>query len=182
MKFAILMMLLAFPLAAREEQLPPKLRQEADKIRTFGEDRILVGAVRDQNKSPMTMEQILKLDQDWVQGAIAEDFVNKILSNPCALHLKDLEKEVTAAQEAFVMDAQGALVCASRKTSDYYQGDEDKWKDAYLDGKGALFVGKRQYDESTKSTLVHVSAPILDKGKAIGVIAVGINLTKLAEE
>jgi sensor histidine kinase regulating citrate/malate metabolism len=43
-------------------------------------------------------------------------------------------------------------------------------------------ISKREYDQSTKSTLLHVSVPIMDQEKAIGVLCVGINLTKLAEE
>ena len=39
----------------------------------------------------------------------------------CAERLRALIKEDSFVVEAFLMDAQGALVCASRETSDYWQ-------------------------------------------------------------
>lgn len=184
MKIAALLLLLVCiaPAFAQEEALPPKLQQEAQKIIKWSEDEILINAVREQNKSGMTMEQIQKIDQEWIQGAIADEFVQGLLTNACAVRLKELEKTIGAAMEAFVMDSLGALACATRKTSDYYQGDEAKWKDAFQAEYGSIVTGKRQYDESSKATLVHVSTPIAYKGKNIGVIAVGISLTKLAGE
>ena len=179
---ALIVLTCALPLAAQEQTLPPKLQQEAQKIVKWSEDQILVNAVREQNKSAMTMEQIQKLDQEWIHGTIPEAFVQGLLTNPCAVRLKEFEKAIPSALESFVMDDQGALVCTTKKTSDYYQGDEAKWQDAFKAAKGAIVTGKRQYDESTKSTLVHVSTPILYEGKNIGAIAVGISLTKLAEE
>jgi hypothetical protein len=107
--------------------------------------------------------------------------MKELMQNQCAQRLKQLSPELPAAVEAFVMDAQGANVCMTLRTSDYWQGDEPKWADAFNDGKGADYVGKRQYDESSKSTLVHISVPVMDNGKAIGVLTCGINLTKLAE-
>lgn len=178
----LVLLLCALPAAAQEENLPPKLKQEAERILKWSEDPVLMDAVREQNKSAMTLDQIQKIDNDWVHGSIAEAFVKGILTNPCATHLKELEKSIPAAMESFVMDSQGALVCATRKTSDYYQGDEAKWKDAFEAKKGTIITGKRQYDESSKATLVHVSTPITMNGKNIGAIAVGISLAKLAEE
>lgn len=184
MKKAVVLIFLicALPLAAQDENLPPKLQPEAKKILKWSEDQILVDAVREQNKSAMTMDQIQKIDNEWIKGTLSEDFVKGILTNACAVRLKELEKTMPVALESFVMDSQGALVCATKKTSDYYQGDEPKWQDAFKAQKGALITGKRQYDESSKATLVHISTPIVSNGKNIGAIAVGISLTRLAEE
>lgn len=184
MKTATILVMLALvvPVLAESENVPPKLREAADKIVAFAKNETVLNAVREQNKAPQTMEEIMRIDQDWVHGKIPAEYVDAILSNPCAAKLKEMEKTMPASLESFVMDAQGSLVCATKRTSDYYQGDEAKWQDSFNGGKGALIFGKRQYDESTKSTLLHISAPILSNGKAIGVIAVGINLTKLAEE
>lgn len=41
--------------------------------------------------------------------------------------------------EIFVMDNQGANVAMSDKTSDYWQGDEDKFVRSFAGGEGKVF-------------------------------------------
>jgi hypothetical protein len=167
---------------AQSQNIPPKLQQEIDKITKYLKDETVIRAVQVQNQRRVPMDEILKLDRDWIRGTIAEDFVKSLMDNHCAAKLKELAKEIPSSLEVFVMDDQGALVCTTQKTSDYWQGDEPKWIDSFKGGAGETVVSKREYDQSTKSTLVHVSVPIIDQQKAIGVLCVGINLTKLAEE
>lgn len=174
-------LVLSFSIAAQSENIPPKLQQEIVKITKYANDEIVIHSVEAQNQKRMTMDEILKMDRDWIRGSISEDFVKTLMENYCASKLKELAKEIPSSLEAFVMDNQGALVCITQKTSDYWQGDEPKWSDSFKGGAGETVVSKREYDESTKSTLVHVSVPIMDQQKAIGVLCVGINLTKLAE-
>ena len=167
---------------AQSENIPPKLQQEIAKITKYANDETVIHAVQAQNQKRISMDEILKLDRDWIRGSISEDLVKTLMENHCASKLKELAKEISSSMEAFVMDDQGALVCITQKTSDYWQGDEPKWIDSFKGGAGETVVSKREYDQSTKSTLLHVSVPILDQQKAIGVLCVGINLTKLAEE
>jgi hypothetical protein len=175
-------LVLSFSIAAQSENIPPKLQQVIVKITKYANDESVIHSVEAQNQKRVTMDEILKLDRDWIRGTISEDFVKTLLENNCASKLKELAKEIPSSLEAFVMDNQGALVCITQKTSDYWQGDEPKWIDSFKGGAGETVVSKREYDQSTKSTLVHVSVPIMEQQKAIGVLCVGINLTKLAEE
>ena len=43
------------------------------------------------------------------------------------------------------MDAQGANVCLSHETSDYWQGDEPKWQRIFRDGL-AVFVDEPTFE------------------------------------
>ncbi len=178
----LILLLFAIPLEAQHDNLPPKLKREAEKILKWSKDETLIEAVRRQNRSAMTMEDILKIDHDWNSGSVSEDFSKSLITNACAVRLKELLKAVAGGMEALVMDQQGALVCSTVKTTDYYQGDETKWSDAIKAKEGTIAVEKRQYDESSKATLQHVSTPIVFEGKNIGVVSVGININKLAEE
>ena len=74
---------------------------------------------------------------------------------------------------------QGALVCATAKTTDYWQGDEAKWQRAFNEGKGAVFIDRPKFDDSSAQRLAQISVPVLDKGVAIGAITVGVSLDKL---
>jgi hypothetical protein len=166
---------------AQGENIPPKLQQEIAKITKYANNETVTQSVQAQNQKRIAMEEILKMDRDWIRGSISPDFVKTLMENNCALKLKELVKEIPSSMEAFAMDDQGALVCITQKTSDYWQGDEPKWIDSFKGGTGQTVVSKREYDQSTKSTLLHVSVPIMDQQKAVGVLCVGINLTKLAE-
>ncbi|HEY7159671.1 MAG TPA: PDC sensor domain-containing protein [Acidobacteriota bacterium] len=171
-----------FSSAAQSENIPPKLQQEIDKTEKYAKDETVIHAVQTQNQRRVSMDEILKMDRDWIRGTISEDLVKSLMDNHCALKMKELANEIQSSMEAFVMDDQGVLVCMTQRTSDYWQGDEPKWIDSFKGGAGETVVSKREYDQSTKSTLVHVSVPIMDEQKAIGVLCIGINLTKLAEE
>ena len=78
--------------------------------------------------------------------------------------------------EAFVMDNQGANVATYPFTSDYWQGDEEKWSASYNGGDGKVFVGPLELDTSTQTYAVQVSAPVLDRGETIGVLVVGVTI------
>jgi len=77
------------------------------------------------------------------------------------------------------MDNQGANVAITDKTSDYWQGDEPKFTEAYNKGSGAIHISDVNFDDSTQAYLVHVSVPVMDGKKTIGVITFGVNVNKI---
>ena len=67
----------------------------------------------------------------------------------------------------------------TNKTSDYWQGDEAKFKNSFNQGKGAIFVDEVEFDDSAQAYLVQVSVPVMDQGKAIGAITFGIDVDQV---
>ncbi len=59
-------------------------------------------------------------------------------------------------------DAKGAVVAASHKTLDYYQADEDYWKNIYAQGRGAISLTDMLYDEATKANYIGVGVPLVE--------------------
>ena len=57
--------------------------------------------------------------------------------------------------------------------------DVEKFKAAYKDGVGAVFVAEPEFDDSAKAYLIQVSVPVIDGGKAIGALTIGVNLDEL---
>ena len=153
------------------------LQKAVTVIESWGKDPALVREVTAQNSHRMTMAEITAIDKAWMAGGEG-DRVAKLLSNACATRLKALVSTIPAFNESFVMDDQGANVCMSDRTSDFWQGDEAKWQKSFNEGKGATFVDQPKYDVSAKAILVQVSVPVMSNGAAIGAITVGIN-TKL---
>jgi hypothetical protein len=152
--------------------LLPELRKIA---RTEG----VVKAVKGQNAKKVSLDDIKKLDGEWSKATGITDAMKPYLENDCAASLKKAGTTLPSLVEAFAMDDQGALVCSVSKTSDFWQGDEDKWQKSFAGGKGAEFVDKPKFDESSQAYSVQVSLPVLDDGKAIGAITVGLSLDKL---
>ncbi|HXT52790.1 MAG TPA: hypothetical protein VN811_17245, partial [Thermoanaerobaculia bacterium] len=74
---------------------------------------------------------------------------------------------------AYVTDHQGALVCMTERTNDYWQGDEEPFTGAYGGGAGALFVSKTERDPVSGLDMVYIAVPIRSAGQVIGVLAVG---------
>jgi hypothetical protein len=90
-------------------------------------------------------------------------------TGPCADRLRALTKGDPFVLEAFLMDAQGALVCATHETSDYWQGDEAKWLKPMKEGLEA-FVDEPAFDESTQSYALQLSVPVLRAGARVGAL------------
>jgi hypothetical protein len=156
-----------------------KVEAKLPALRKITTDPVIIKSVKEQNAKKITMDAIQKLDKQWIASPGVTEFMKPYLENKCTDALKQDVKDITAMVEAFVMDDQGGLVCTIFKTSDYWQGDEDKWQKSFLGGKGADFIDKAQFDDSSQVYSIQVSLPIMEKDRAIGAITVGLALDKL---
>jgi hypothetical protein len=169
----------AFSLHAQSAtEMQKLLADEAKRLQAWGNDPAIVAAVKAQNAKGVTAAQVKSLDEQWAAGK-AETLVKQINTGPCADHLRTLVATNAAYGETFIMDDQGALVCATAKTSDYWQGDEAKWQRAYNEGKGGVFIDRPKFDDSSAQRLAQISVPVFDKDAAIGAITIGISIDKL---
>jgi hypothetical protein len=181
---ALVVFLAASPLGAQghKSALSPEaeaaLGVEVKKIVAWGKDPELIKAVLAQNARKITLAQIQEIDNAWVAGG-EEGRARELLGNACALRLKALVAKHAAYGESFVMDNQGANVCMTGRTSDFWQGDEAKWQKSFNAGNGQVFVDKPHYDASAKAILVQVSFPVVDGALTVGAITVGIDPSKL---
>jgi hypothetical protein len=165
------------------DQVEAIVKPQIKIIEKWARDPVIVKAVSEQNGKKLSLSEIQAIDKTWIANSGDEGLIRNLESGPCAGRLRYMTSNTPLFIESFVMDNQGALVGMTRKTSDYWQGDEAKWKRAFNGGKGAVFIDRPQYDTSAKTILVQVSAPIRDAGGAvIGAITVGINIDKLRKE
>lgn len=161
------------------EKAPQKIVDFAQaKLVKWGTDPIIVNAVKNENAKGKTLEQIKEVDKKWMATAGIDAFMKSLMDSPCGKHLQELQKSAPYFAEIFVMDNQGANVCMSEKTSDYWQGDEAKFIESFKGGAGAVHISDVFFDKSTQSYLVQVSFPVKDGGKVIGAVTVGINVDK----
>ncbi|NTX66284.1 hypothetical protein HUA74_37070 [Myxococcus sp. CA051A] len=154
------------------ERLMPALQRMAV-------DPELVQAVLAQNARGASLVSIRADDDAWLATPAMTPFKQRVLDAACsrvlARHRISLGRDKVA--EAFVMDRQGALVGATRRTSDYWQGDEDKFRVPFKQGR--VLREHPFFDESSQAYVIQVSLPVRDRGRVIGAVTVGISLLDL---
>lgn len=143
----------------------------------------VIAAVIAQNNAHanLTQAQIDQLDLQWRAEVKSSDqpLVQKLLSSSLSKWLAD--KQANAAgliTEVFIMDNKGLNVAQSAATSDYWQGDEAKWKKTYGDKSGRIHISEVEFDDSTGSYQSQVSMPIRNpaSGELIGAVTFGLNV------
>ncbi len=148
------------------------------QIAKFGMDKGIVKAVKAQDKKMLSLSYIKDTDRVWrgvLEGTLG--IMDDLMSNDCAQAAKALMASHPYVTEIFVMDDQGANVCMTTKTGDYWQGDEAKFWNSYNGGVGAVFVD--DVEEDGGKMISQVSVPVMSKGKAIGAMTVGVDVDKL---
>ncbi len=162
------------------EKAPQKVVDLANsKLVGVGKDAVIVEAVKAENAKGKTMEQINAMDKKWKATPVYADYMKAIMESKCGKHLQKIVAGEPYYAEIFVMDNQGANVAMSDKTSDYWQGDEAKFKKSFNNGEGAVFIDDVKFDDSTQVYAVQVSVPVKDGDKVIGAITVGIDVDKV---
>jgi hypothetical protein len=161
----------------------PELQAEVDAripvVEEWAADPVIVGAVRDANESPRSIREIELADERWQATPGVDDFMRTVIDHAAADRLRELRAENPELQEAFLTDALGANIASTNKTSDFYQGDEAKFRVAFDDGAGAIYTGAIARDESIQSYSAQIGVPVMDDGRAIGVLVVTVNVEKL---
>jgi len=176
---AILLIIVPVTLASAEEA-PQKIKDFAQsKLAEYGKDPVIVKAVAAENTKSKTLDQIKNKDKLWRETAGIDGFMKAIMENECGQYLRSIQKSKAYFAEIFVMDNQGANVAMTDKTSDYWQGDEAKFKKSFNNGTGAIFVDEVEFDDSTQVYLVQVSVPVWDNDQVIGAITFGIDVDKV---
>ncbi|MDA3788354.1 MAG: PDC sensor domain-containing protein [Desulfobacula sp.] len=162
------------------EKAPQKVVDLANStLVDLGTDPVVVSAVKAENAKGKTLDQIKDMDEKWKAFAGIADYMKTIMDSECAKHLYTIQEAAHYYAEIFVMDNQGANVAMTDKTSDYWQGDEAKFKNSFADGSGAVFVDDVKFDDSSQAYLVQVSVPVKDGDKVIGAITFGIDVDKI---
>ncbi|WP_303982896.1 hypothetical protein [Dongia mobilis] len=125
-----------------------------------------------------------KMDAAWKAEAKSDDqpFIAEILSSPLSNYLLYIQASSAGLfTEIFVMDKFGLNVGQSSVTSDYWQGDEDKYQKTFAVGPDAVFVDEPEFDDNTKTWRTQVNFTVVDPAtkESIGAVTVEFNLTEM---
>lgn len=180
--FSAALLLSAVPLLAAAGTIEDNMKSYVEsEIRAKLADPALVAAVTSANaaNAALSPNDITTLDGQWrAEVGKDSDLIKGVANNPTSAILRDL---VTSSggkvTEVILMDAKGLNVAVSDVTSDYWQGDEDKYTQTYAVGPTAVHVSAVEFDESSQSYQAQVSFTITDPatGAAIGAATIGLN-------
>lgn len=180
---AALALLLA-PSAAMAGEFDAELTALAGgEVAALAADPAVIAAIRDQNgrHAGLVQGEVDRLDGEWRAqvGADARPLIDAVLGAPASARLVAARDGAGGLfTEIFAMDDKGLNVAASDVTSDYWQGDEAKWKSTYAVGAGAVHISEVEFDESSQSYQAQVSVTVVDpdSGAPIGALTVGVNV------
>lgn len=176
---------LLLPLAAQAElsqtELQDILKPRIEGLMFLTKNAMILEAVREQNRAGQSQEDILKIDEEWKAGK--SPLIQQQQESKVGAFLKNIiVQQSDVYNEAFVTDAKGANVAAYPATSDYWQGDEDKFTKAYAGGQGEIFIGPVEMDESTQTSAVQISVPLTYNKEVVGVLVIGVKVSVLEAE
>jgi len=161
-------------------------RLAAGGLREWASHPTIVDAVRAQNQrnKGMSAEQIASMDRRWrsEMASPSKPMVQALMANVLSSFLVLKKRRSNGLiTEIIVMDQYGLNAGLSDMTTDYWQGDEDKWRMTYLAGPDSIHVSKIVRDESTGHLQSQLSLPVVDPetGKAIGAVTIGIDIGTL---
>lgn len=141
------------------------LDMQVHQLRSYALNKPILSAVHAANAAyPMdpsaAQARLLQKDRLWKTAKSGDRLIQSRLDNSAAADLRDYQDAFDGYGELFVTDKFGGLVAASRRTSDYYQADEDWWQAAWNGGKGAVYIGNPAYDESSRTFSLIIALPL----------------------
>ncbi|WP_417768287.1 hypothetical protein [Stappia sp.] len=157
-----------------------------ERLQAIAAADVVVEAVRAQNRVTASYDQarIGELDAVWrdevASGSRA--LIGEVLDRPVSRYLAQMQEASEGLfTEIILMDGRGLNVGISQATSDYWQGDEDKWQKIVPVGPQALHIGPLEEDLSTRTVQSQVSLPVVDPqtGAVIGALAIGVDVEEI---
>jgi len=182
---AALMLTSGVATAQDNEFAEPLTALAQGEIKQIAANPTLVAAIEAQNSVTGAYDQakIDELDKQWRAevDAASKPLIDATLANEASAYLAKVQEDSAGKfTEIFATDAKGLNVAQSTITSDYWQGDEDKFTKSFGAGADAVFLGEVEQDESTQTFQSQVSVTVVDaSGAPIGSITFGIDLSTL---
>jgi len=161
----------------RADGLSPEAQAKVDtalkEIQLWGSEPALVKAVKAQNAG-LPPDYLAMTQEKWKAATILDPFVRSFSKNEAGSFLKSKKTEIIS--EAFVSDAAGVKVGFLAKTTSWCHKGNPKHEQPMA---GKTWQGKVEVDESTGLQQVQISVPVLEDGKPVGSLVVGLVVSKL---
>jgi hypothetical protein len=142
-------------------------------IKSWASNPAIVAAVKAHANLPA--DQAAMTQEKWASLSVLDPMVRSFTKNDAAMFLKS--KKTEDVSEAFISDANGFKVAFLTKTSNWCHKGKPK-HDVPMAGK--TWQGQIEVDASSGVQQIQVAVPVMDGGKAIGSLVVGLSIAKLS--
>ncbi|WP_143870415.1 PDC sensor domain-containing protein [Catenovulum sediminis] len=140
----------------------------------LGHSEAVITALNDRFYNPFTLDEILAKDKQWHNSV---ELQTQITQNPIAQEMAQLVASTQySIAEIMLVDLNGALVAAYPTTTDFWQGDEDKFQRAITNSK--FYISPAKWDESTQDYSFFVAMAIYRGAEKLGALIAGLNVTE----
>jgi cation transport regulator ChaB len=178
---AVFMLLGAVQISFAEGEAYEQLLNEivAGPIAVVVSQKPLLSAIVSQNQrnADLSQQEIDALDTQWRTELKAKEqpLIHEMLNRELSAYLKQIQENSGGViTEIIVMDAYGLNVAQSALSSDYWQGDEDKWQVPFV--RKRIHISALEFDESTNMIQTQISVPVRDsQNKIVGVATFGVH-------
>jgi signal transduction histidine kinase len=130
------------------------------------------------HKAELSPMRLAELDAAWPTMPLTEEPMAGVLNHPLAVKLRRFQKENPHVVEVLVTDRFGQLVAASGRTTDFYQADEDWWRQAYAGGRGRVYISPAEYDQSTRTWSLSLCIPVRTDEAVVGVAKAVVDISR----
>ncbi|MDD3905281.1 MAG: ATP-binding protein [Candidatus Omnitrophica bacterium] len=159
---------------------------EVEDAKSYATRSIWLNFLKEQNNKYQGMNSeaiktyLLDTDKKWMGAKPDSPIIKECLENRVSVGMAEIVAVRKSIAELLATDKFGGLVAASGRSSDFYQADEEWWQKSYNDGKGNIFVGEAEHDESSGIWVIPIAIPFKDKaGAVIGICKYNISLNRL---
>jgi hypothetical protein len=176
----VIALVLAMVVPAAALEITPAVQTELDKQKAalvkWAADPVIVAAVTEQNgKGPLAGMDNAK----WKTIRRSDPIVQAMVKSQAGEFLKKkIETSGGALDKAFLSAAQGEKVAFAEKTISYVHKGQEKFDVPMSTGK-PWQMSKEWFDESLQGYAIQVAVPVMDGGKAIGVIVASVPVSYL---
>lgn len=150
-----------------------KVDEQLKYVQTWASDPAIVAAVKAINAQPPAANKAMTQEK-WATLQPFDAFVLSFSGNPTGQFLKTKKNQVIS--EAFVSAADGTKVAYLQKSTNWSHKGKPK-HDVPMTGK--TWQGEVETDASTGLQQIQVAVPVMDGGKPIGSLVVGLQLARL---
>jgi hypothetical protein len=155
--------------------LQKELDRQIVQIKAWAADPLLVKTVLWKNQ----MGPLNGMDNEkWKTVRRSDDLIRSYMGNDAGkLLARKLEGSNGLYVRAFVCGTRGEQVALTEKTENYLYAGQPRFDFPFR--TAMPWQGPPELDTDTDTYDIQIAAPVLSFGKPIGVLVVGVNLTKL---
>ena len=161
-------------------QAPPEIKAKLDAeiqaLTRLSTDAEIVNAVKAHNAATPSAEALAMTNDKWHTLSVLDPFVRATAKTPLSEYLKNKKKSDDTIAKVFVSGADGFKVGFDAKTEHWTHKGLPKHE---VPMTGETWIGTVKVDDRTGQPLIQVGLPVLDGGKPIGSIVVGLRVDKL---